>query len=365
MFYVVTQDRHTCRKCGRIDDRETVVDTHIRANIIKPLKRDDPTIEQCIANYLECGVATGRKCETCDEQATWDSHTTIRDAPEVLLVQLNRAVQNPKTLQMVRDPRRISFQEELDLTRHLDIHAQNSGEALQYKLNAVVLHKGHSVHTGHYKCYTVGPKGIWSCLDDMSHTPAQISNLRGALTSHQGGFAPYLLVYTRQPLIREPEIPKAKRTEVSMTDVNLSAIMEVDEGPSQDPQDPHDSSNSTSELILPPPDHPDDIGSFFEIRGRAEEGGFSTDARLGANSGLEPQEVWPGSFQKRWEGQQAKIKVELIMPDTVLTAYLKGVLKKTRRDPTPAPSPGSKPTGITKSKPPSKAGPGKKGAAAK
>jgi uncharacterized UBP type Zn finger protein len=93
MFFTIVKERDTCRKCGRIHYRGKDVRHSIGANIIQ---QKEPSIEMCLEASLGGGELTGRRCETCEEAATWDTRTVIRDAPEVLLVQINRAVQNSK-----------------------------------------------------------------------------------------------------------------------------------------------------------------------------------------------------------------------------------------------------------------------------
>ena len=35
-----------------------------------------------------------------------------------------------------------------------------------YELYGVLVHAGHSVHSGHYYCFVRGPNGIWHHMDD-------------------------------------------------------------------------------------------------------------------------------------------------------------------------------------------------------
>ena len=37
---------------------------------------------------------------------------------------------------------------------------------LRYDLYAVLVHAGHSVHSGHYYCYVRGGNGMWYICDD-------------------------------------------------------------------------------------------------------------------------------------------------------------------------------------------------------
>uniref|UniRef100_A0A1D2A1N1 Ubiquitin carboxyl-terminal hydrolase n=2 Tax=Auxenochlorella protothecoides TaxID=3075 RepID=A0A1D2A1N1_AUXPR len=39
---------------------------------------------------------------------------------------------------------------------------------LPYDLYAVLVHQGHSVHSGHYFCFVKAPSGVWHCCDDAS-----------------------------------------------------------------------------------------------------------------------------------------------------------------------------------------------------
>ena len=68
----------------------------------------------------------------------------------------------------------IDFDLELDLAPYMSVRPRG---AVPYDLYAVLVHSGHSVHSGHYYAYVRAPNGIWHICDD-THV-AQVGVLAG------------------------------------------------------------------------------------------------------------------------------------------------------------------------------------------
>jgi hypothetical protein len=59
----------------------------------------------------------------------------------------------------------IDFDLELDLAPYMSVRPRG---AVPYDLYAVLVHSGHSVHSGHYYAYVRAPNGIWHICDDTN-----------------------------------------------------------------------------------------------------------------------------------------------------------------------------------------------------
>ena len=59
--------------------------------------------------------------------------------------------------------RQVDFDTRLDLSPYM---SDRRGEAQQYELFGVLVHAGHSVHSGHYYCFVRAANGLWHQCDD-------------------------------------------------------------------------------------------------------------------------------------------------------------------------------------------------------
>lgn len=76
----------------------------------------------------------------------------------------------------ITPPLQVDFDLELDLGPYM---SERPRQPVLYDLYAVLVHSGHSVHSGHYYAYVRAPNGIWHICDD-THV-AQVR--RGSLLS--------------------------------------------------------------------------------------------------------------------------------------------------------------------------------------
>ncbi|KAL2218326.1 hypothetical protein M432DRAFT_617336 [Thermoascus aurantiacus ATCC 26904] len=105
-----------------------------------------------------------KQCGKCGERSTTFSYDRIRDAPEVLLVQINRFSDTPHETRKVAT--RLHFDEELQLDKYLQEHKQRQGDRLQYELYGIIFHEGKNSGEGHYYAVVRGPNGQWTRVDD-------------------------------------------------------------------------------------------------------------------------------------------------------------------------------------------------------
>jgi hypothetical protein len=110
---------------------------------------------------------------------------TIEDAPNVLTIHLKR-------FDFQRQGRKLS--KKVDFTFELDLGPYMSRRgapgAHMYDLYAVLVHHGHSLHSGHYVCYVKAGNNLWYLCDDQrvaQSAPRQVE-----------GQQAYILFYVRR-----------------------------------------------------------------------------------------------------------------------------------------------------------------------
>lgn len=64
---------------------------------------------------------------------------------------------------MVSCSLQLDFETELNIAPYMS--NRRAGPQM-YELYGVLVHAGHSVHSGHYYCFVRGPNGIWHHMDD-------------------------------------------------------------------------------------------------------------------------------------------------------------------------------------------------------
>ncbi len=69
---------------------------------------------------------------------------------------------------------------QVDFYTHLDMAPYMSNRRAgpqMYELFGVLVHAGHSVHSGHYFCFVRAPNGLWHRMDDVQVSQVRTSNL--------------------------------------------------------------------------------------------------------------------------------------------------------------------------------------------
>ena len=125
---------------------------------------------------------------------------TIETAPSVLVVQLKR-------FEFSMSGRKISKQVEFDPVLDLSPYMSHRPKTPEvYDLYGVLVHQGHSMHSGHYFCFVKGgANGDWHKFDD---TRVALTAERNVLGQHA-----YILFYIKRqrptPVVAGPKIAKA------------------------------------------------------------------------------------------------------------------------------------------------------------
>ena len=129
--------------------------------------------------------ANSYKCPKQNKMVKAVKRMTIEDVPNVLIVQLKR-------FEFSRSGRKIS--KHVDFDPVLDISPFMSHppkHAALYDLYGILVHQGHSMHSGHYYCFLKGTGGgEWHKFDD---TRVCATSSRNAM-----GQSPYILFYIKR-----------------------------------------------------------------------------------------------------------------------------------------------------------------------
>ena len=108
-----------------------------------------------------------------------------------------------RPVQTKRDQVHVTMQVDFDTDLDLGPFMSNRrGPAQPYSLYGVLVHSGHSVHSGHYYAFVKAPNGLWHQLDDN-----HVSQVRTAVCqkmyasrySSSGCIAGYMLKVIQAP----------------------------------------------------------------------------------------------------------------------------------------------------------------------
>lgn len=126
------------------------------------------------------------KCSSCNKLVVAKKRMTILNPPAILVLQLKRFDYTYST-QGTKLSKPIQFSSELDIQPFMF----NAKEKKLYDLYGVLVHAGHSCHSGHYYSYIKAPNGIWYQMNDTEVRQVSVNTV---LNQHQA----YILFYAAQ-----------------------------------------------------------------------------------------------------------------------------------------------------------------------
>jgi ubiquitin carboxyl-terminal hydrolase 36/42 len=163
----------TCSNCGRLSD--TIENTNTWPVDVKFVQ----DIRKGMLDFLREEVLDGEnayKCDKCHKKTRATKKYSIRTAPNVLVVHLKRFDFSyaGKLSHFVSYPEQLNLKNFVAtdlLSTSLSGGSADSKEKLlqdvSYKLYGVLVHLGHTSHSGHYYSYVKGPNEVWYKADDQ------------------------------------------------------------------------------------------------------------------------------------------------------------------------------------------------------
>lgn len=127
------------------------------------------------------------RCDKCKQKVQACKQLKISEAPKVLMLHLKRFNYNGKVNKHID----VSLTEELPcvVSASHDGGVKESVVRVKYNLYGMVVHHGHSSHSGHYVGYVKAPNGQWCEMNDSQVSRCSLNTLL-----HQQA---YILFYTR------------------------------------------------------------------------------------------------------------------------------------------------------------------------
>lgn len=150
------------------------------------------------------------RCPKTQQLVNAAKQITIEEAPNVLTIQLKRFEFGSRGSKVSK---RVQFDTVLDLEPFMS-HKGSSSHV--YDLFAVLVHHGHSVHSGHYVCYVKAANDLWHLCDDSRVAPVSERQVLGQQA--------YILFYIRRTPRKSlgANAPVTKHTKCADTDLKLS-----------------------------------------------------------------------------------------------------------------------------------------------
>ena len=184
------RSRIVCTRCKRCSDKvEPCLD--ISVDLVQVRTVNEALQRYTMKEILEDDNAYA--CERCRRKVSAYKQLTIYQPPNCLALHLKRFSFSGRNGGKIS--RHTEFPLTLDIGPHTsdaaDRHAAGRRPATQkYKLHAVLVHAGHSLHSGHYFCYVKSSSGAWYRADDSRVQAVSIDEVRRQQA--------YILFYTRE-----------------------------------------------------------------------------------------------------------------------------------------------------------------------
>ncbi|XP_073447119.1 ubiquitin carboxyl-terminal hydrolase 42 isoform X1 [Aquarana catesbeiana] len=173
------RSRVKCLKCKSVSDTyEDCLDIALEI-------KSSHSINQALEEFVKAEQLEGDnayKCSKCNQLVTATKKFTIHRTSNVLTLSLKRFA----SFSGGKLSKEIKYPEYLDIRPYT---SHPNGEALIYKLYAVLVHSGFSCHTGHYYSYIKASNDQWYLMNDSIVSSADI---RTVLNQQA-----YLLFYIR------------------------------------------------------------------------------------------------------------------------------------------------------------------------
>mmetsp|Transcript_17630 Transcript_17630/g.29624 ORF Transcript_17630/g.29624 Transcript_17630/m.29624 type:complete len:592 (-) Transcript_17630:172-1947(-) len=153
-----------------------------------------PTIAQALGRFTAVEVLDGQNkylCSKCKHKVRAHKRFTIDKAPNVLTINLKRFGAFGGKIDRI-----VEYDSKLDLAPYMSQKPQSRDT---YSLYGVLVHSGHSTHSGHYFSFVKSPAGSWHLMDDC-----QVKQVSEQTVLKQRA---YMLFYIREQADRPKPVP--------------------------------------------------------------------------------------------------------------------------------------------------------------
>ena len=184
LFGLVLRSRVVCSRCRHTSDTFEVQYTWIIG------VRNHTDIRQSLQQFVCRETLSGEnlyRCIKCKQLVQAIKRYTLHKASKILLINLKRfefGKNSHKLSHLVRYP------EYLNVSPYMSEETSND-QCLNYRLYAVLVHVGSSMHSGHYFSYVRSPNNRWYKADDITMTQCDLNQV---LTQHGA----YILCYIQE-----------------------------------------------------------------------------------------------------------------------------------------------------------------------
>lgn len=177
----------SCITCAHCHHRSLTCDPFL--DISLEVKQTD-SVEGAFTHFTRVeSLSRGNryKCEACGQLTEASKQMTINQLPNVLTVHLKRFAPGMDGVSKIH--KHISFDHELDVKPYVSegVSIVNT----KYSLYGVLVHDGHSTHSGHYYSFIKSSNSFWYCMNDESVTQVSLATVLKQRA--------YLLFYQQQP----------------------------------------------------------------------------------------------------------------------------------------------------------------------
>jgi ubiquitin carboxyl-terminal hydrolase 36/42 len=184
LFGLVLRSRVICSRCRYTSDTFEVQYTWIVG------VRNQSDLRQSLQQFICRETLSGEnlyRCIKCKQLVPAVKRYTLHKASKILLINLKRfefGKNSHKLSHLVRYP------EYLNVKPYMS-EEHSHDQSLNYRLYAVLVHVGSSMHSGHYYSYVRSPNNRWYKADDSTMTQCDLNQV---LTQHGA----YILCYIKE-----------------------------------------------------------------------------------------------------------------------------------------------------------------------
>lgn len=154
------------------------------------------TLSDCFENISKKETLNGSdmvSCENCNRKTKTFEQSRIISAANLLVVHLNLTTLNKKGTCKLRKTVSVPTIHPLKLYSP----ATKRSRKVNYELNAVVLHHGASMHSGHYTCYVRNQNDQWYLCNDDRVSQVQEGKLPFLQSKATSTTNPYILFFSK------------------------------------------------------------------------------------------------------------------------------------------------------------------------